>query len=139
MKRLIVQWAVADTTTVTTLMDNLYYHGHARFLPARASIQASCDRWSTFFSNTAINQLTPDKIHEFTVWLDNCGYSSVIVRTLIVGTWAFHRASRSDIARMVVAIAQQERSREPSSSSARVRKTRIQEKCRDTGIDRRSE
>jgi hypothetical protein len=82
--------------------------GHARFLPARTSIQASCDRWSKFFSNTAVNQLTPDKIHEFIVWLDNCGYSSAVVRTLTVGIWAFRRAARSDVACMVAAIAQQE-------------------------------
>jgi hypothetical protein len=118
VKKLIVQWAVTDTTTVTTLMDGLYYHGHARYLPAKTSIRSACGLWSEFFGSATLAQITPDKIRDFIVWLDKAGYAPVIVRTLSVGAWALRRASRGDLARMVAAIAQQERSSEPPGSHA---------------------
>lgn len=72
-----------------------YYHQHARHLRSADQARYALDRWSSFFAEALVSEVTPDRLRTFAGGMVKEGLSSgYIRRTLAIGQAALNRAHR---------------------------------------------
>jgi integrase len=71
-----------------------YMTQHGAKLASSISAKRSVDLWKEFWEDAAVKELTPDRIEDFTVWLNARMCESTTRRVLGVGKAALNRARR---------------------------------------------